>query len=374
MAGEERRRGNPFRGIYIPSDPQELLDIAFRRAMRASPKISQRAPKSKKAKSASITRIRTLFQELSERLWKIVRSFPNLDELHPFYLNVLEMYASKDDVKIALAKIKGAALLIERLGKEYIIKIKLVQPPDETRPVADVLREIDQLRKAAYGRICSVVYSLKKEFTMLRELVRKLSKLPDFDPNLPILVVCGPTNAGKSTFVKTVSNARVEIADYPFTTKNVTFGVMKWPINPALEAYLQVVDTPGLLDRPMEERKEEEHLALRAIKTLPNAVLFLFDGSDAAIASAEEQIRIFETCREFFKERNPLLFVAINKIDIAHERTVRTIEDYLKREGIEYFKISLLTRQGLDELLAAIRERCTPLYLEYLKSREEHAA
>ncbi len=366
---EEEKFGNPFRGIWVPKNPQELLDIAFRRATRISAPSKQKMSAIKRKKSLAITRIRALFTELSERLWNIVRFFPNLDELHPFYASVMEIYCKKDDVKIALAKIKSSALLIERLGKEYIIKIKAVRKEDELTPTAKILREIDKLRVEAYGRISSVVKKLKKEFSMLNDLVRKLAKLPDFDPRLPILVVAGPTNAGKSTFVKTVSNAKVEVANYPFTTKNVTFGVMKWKLNPALDAYLQVVDTPGLLDRPLEKRKPEEKLALKALQTLPNAVLFLFDGSTDAVCSAKEQINIFNTVTSFFDMSKIKLFVAINKIDIVEKEILEEILHFVSKNGIRAYKMSLITKEGVNKLLEDIKKEMAEVYLRVFERK-----
>lgn len=60
---------------------------------------------------------------------------------------------------------------------------------------------------------------------------------------------CPPPQVGKSSFINKVSNANVEVQPYAFTTKSLFIGhldykYMRW----------QVIDTPGILDHPLEER------------------------------------------------------------------------------------------------------------------------
>jgi nucleolar GTP-binding protein len=74
-----------------------------------------------------------------------------------------------------------------------------------------------------------------------------LSRLPSIDPNTRTLIVTGFPNVGKSSFMNNVTRADVEVQPYAFTTKSLFVGhtdynYLRW----------QVIDTPGILDHPLE--------------------------------------------------------------------------------------------------------------------------
>jgi len=354
IIGKDIRKGNPFRGIYVPESSKILLDIAFKRALRTSPPGGVRLNIIKKKKSVTITRIKVLSEELSNALTNLVKKFPSTDTMHPFYLSTMEIWLSKDDYKKTLAKIHGAAQLIRRIARDYIIQIRSTRKT-EVMAVRDVLNKIDRLRQEAYGRISSVVNSLDKDLRTLANLVKKMKRLPDYDPELPTIVVAGPPNSGKSSFVKTVSNARVEIASYPFTTKEVTFGHIELRVNHLLTKKVQIADTPGLFDRPLNERKEPELLALKAIQHIADIVLFLFDGSTEAVMNMEEQLGVYKTVKTFFGSGKPFI-IAVNKMDIADKDLVNKISERVKKDNAEVFYISIKTGQNIDTVLNKIKE------------------
>ncbi len=347
-------KGNPFRSIYIPKDPKEILDTAFKKALRISPPGGIRLNIIKRKKSVTITRIKTLSNELYKRLLKIVKSLPSVDNIHPFYASVMEIWLSKDDYKRYIAKIHGAAKLVQRIAEDYILRIRSTKKTEEI-PVKEVLDTIDKLRIEAYGRISSVIESLSTELARLADLIRKMKKLPDYDPSLPAIVVSGPPNAGKSSFVKAVSNARVEIASYPFTTKNITFGHINFIENGIIIGKAQIADTPGLFDRPINERKEPELLALNAIKYLADIIVFLFDGSYERVMDYDEQIRVYKTVREFLGRDKPAI-IAINKVDIRDDDLITKLREYItKKENKEYIEISAKNGYNLNILTERIR-------------------
>jgi nucleolar GTP-binding protein len=106
-----------------------------------------------------------------------------------------------------------------------------------------------------------------------------------------------------------VTGARPEIASYPFTTKGVGVGHFT-----RLHQRYQVVDTPGLLDRPLSERNEIELQAMAALRHLRGAVLYILDPSEHCGFSLEEQLRRLEDIKVWL--RLPVLVVA-NKTDLA---------------------------------------------------------
>ena len=77
--------------------------------------------------------------------------------------------------------------------------------------------------------------------------------MPSIDPHTRTLIVCGFPNVGKSSFINKITRADVEVQPYAFTTKSLYVGhtdykYLRW----------QVIDTPGILDHPLEERNTIE--------------------------------------------------------------------------------------------------------------------
>ena len=67
-------------------------------------------------------------------------------------------------------------------------------------------------------------------------------------------MVCGAPNVGKSAFISALSSGNMEVNHYPFTTKRIHLGHFTFR-----RLQYQMVDTPGLLDRPMHKRNDIEN-------------------------------------------------------------------------------------------------------------------
>lgn len=357
MWGLVLSKGNPFKSIYLTKSSSELLDLAFKKALKTSPPGGLKLDIVKKRKSVIITRIKVFSKTLQDKLMEIVKRCPSAELLHPFYKSVMSIWMPIDEYKKRLAKIQGAARVIKQIERDYVIQIRSIRKR-ENENMGAFLSRMDKLKREAYGRISSVVKSLDKDLASLVDLVKKMKKLPDLDPELVTIVVTGPPNSGKSSFVRSVSNAKVEIASYPFTTKNITFGHMKLNINELADVLVQIADTPGLFDRPVNKKKEPELLALRAIEFIADIIIFLFDGSVEAVMNAKEQLSIYKTVRSFFKSRDINNFiVAVNKIDIGNPKLIEEISQKMRSYGIKYYLISVLKNQNMDLLMEQIRER-----------------
>lgn len=135
-----------------------------------------------------------------------------------------------------------------------------------------------------------------------------MSRLPSIDPNTRTLLVCGYPNVGKSSFMNKVTRADVEVQPYAFTTKSLYVGHLDYK-------YLrwQVVDSPGILDRPLEERNTIEMQSITAMAHLRAAVLYLVDLSEQCGYSLSQQAALFHSIKPLFANK-PVLIVA-NKVD-----------------------------------------------------------
>ena len=156
-------------------------------------------------------------------------------------------------------------------------------------------------------------------------------------------MVAGYPNVGKSSYVSDTTGARPDIAQYPFTTKRITIGhfIQK-------RIRYQVIDTPGLLDRPLDKRNYIELQAISALRFVGNVTLFIIDPSETCGYTLKEQYNLLEEVREFIKI--PILVVA-NKIDIEGEREVKADMrmSTLNGDGVEAVKNRLVEMIGVIE-------------------------
>ncbi|MDP1691509.1 MAG: GTPase ObgE [Burkholderiaceae bacterium] len=164
----------------------------------------------------------------------------------------------------------------------------------------------------------------------------------------------GMPNAGKSTLIAAISNARPKIADYPFTTLYPNLGVVR--VGP--EQSFVVADIPGLIEGAAEgaglghqflRHLQRTRLLLHLVDMAP------FDDSIDPVAQAKAIVKEL-------KKYDPALhakprWLVLNKMDMlpADARSAR-IKDFVRRMRSKQpvFEISALTREGLEAMLKAI--------------------
>lgn len=305
----------------IPSVPtaDELLDKSFRRATRA--KRGKQILDRKTKLAAEESMVLTAANILSDNLGHIVRKFPGFDRMPPFYIELAEILVGVEELKMNLASVQWAGEKIGDLARKYV---GMMREAEDAKVV----------RKQAFGRISSIVESIDGSLRFLNDARNKLRKLPAFDEG-PSIVVAGYPNVGKSSFVALVSSAHPEIAPYPFTTKGLAVGhFMKKGVR------YQVIDTPGLLDRPLEKRNEIELQAISALKHVGKVILYIIDPSETCGYSLDTQMHLLEEIRIRFPV--PFLVVA-NKADIS-------------TSGIGDMNMSTLHGEGVDAVLEKLLE------------------
>ena len=161
--------------------------------------------------------------------------------------------------------------------------------------------------------------------------------------------IVGVPNAGKSTLLAALTNARPKIADYPFTTTEPNLGVASLD-----GGQLILADIPGLIEGAHKGVGLGTDF-LRHIRRT-RALIHLIDGS------AADPIVDFSQINAELALFDPALgdkpqVVAINKVDLpeVRERWPQLEADFGAR-GVHPLPISALARTGLKELLSAVRD------------------
>jgi GTP1/Obg family GTP-binding protein len=149
------------------------------------------------------------------------------------------------------------------------------------------------------------------------EIHKELRRIPVIELNLPSLVLVGAPNVGKSSIVRAISSGTPEVNDYPFTTRGVTIGHIFDKRNDRF----QVMDTPGLLDRPEEERNEMEKLTFASLLHLPTSVIYVIDPSGTAGVKSPliAQLKIRKYLRERFPKRPWLDVISKGDLPLSEE-------------------------------------------------------
>lgn len=203
--------------------------------------------------------------------------------------------------------------------------------------------------------MATICKRLKDPLVYLEQVRQHLGRLPSIDPNTRTLLICGYPNVGKSSFLRSITRADVDIQPYAFTTKSLFVGHFDYK-------YLrfQAIDTPGILDHPLEEMNTIEMQSITAIAHLRSAILYFMDLSEHCGYSVQAQIALFQSIKPLFA--NKLVFIVINKIDITKPsdldpETKSQLDALLKSGETELLQLSCTTTEGVTEVKNAACER-----------------
>jgi len=250
-----------------------------------------------------------------------------------------------DHFRIALGQLSTAKHLIETVARDYIRLLKYGQS----------LFQCKQLKRAALGRMATICKRMKDPLLYLEQVRQHLGRLPAIDPNTRTLLICGYPNVGKSSFLKNISRADVDVQPYAFTTKSLFVGHFDYKM-----LRFQAIDTPGILDHPLEEMNTIEMQSITAIAHLRSAILYFMDLSEQCGYSVAAQMQLFQSIKPLFA--NKLVFVVINKIDVCRPEdldadTQQQLQDLTKSDNVEILQLSCTTAEGLMNVRNAACDR-----------------
>ncbi len=310
----------PSRLPSVPSS-KDIIEKAFREAN----KVQDFYKKSyiDKDKLKSTMKIQVMEAVIRNSLNRILKNYPKLDDLSEFEKNLMFLLMDFREYEKALNRLRWTMRKVSELTTDTIRKLKNI--PD--------VEGVDKLRKAYYGRVSSFIEDLDHALSILRTDRELIKEIPYINQENPVVAISGFPNVGKSMLVSKLTRLKPEIGDYPFTTKEVSVGIME-----TSKGKVQVLDVPGILNRKVRNKIEEK--ALVSIKNVADLVVFLLDPTEECGYSIESQEKLLQEIKSISR-------------DIIE---VENKSDRLKRDN-DRIKISALTGEGLDKLKEIIEVR-----------------
>ena len=194
-----------------------------------------------------------------------------------------------------------------------------------------------------------------------KEVILELKLLADVG-------LLGFPNVGKSTFLSVVTDAKPKIANYHFTTIEPNLGVVKLQSGDSFV----IADIPGII----EGASEGVGLGIQFLRHVERTRLLLHV-IDISGIEGRDPVQDFYTINEELKSYSEKLsarkqIIVAKKIDVMQDDTgLKELEELAKKEGLELFKISGVTGQGVSELLNRVSDVLKTLPKEEIVEAEE---
>uniref|UniRef100_A0A803Q5J9 Nucleolar GTP-binding protein 1 n=1 Tax=Cannabis sativa TaxID=3483 RepID=A0A803Q5J9_CANSA len=258
-----------FKKITVVPTGKVFIDIILSRT-QPEPTVVHKGYAINRLRQFYMRKVKYTQTNFYEKLSAIIDEFPRLDDIHPFYGDLLHVLYNKDHYKLALGQINTARNLISKIAKDYVRLLKY----------GDSLYRCKCLKVAALGRMCTVIKRIGPSLAYLEQIRQHMARLPSIDPNTRTILICGH-------YLSVIQT-----------------------IKPAY----QVIDTPGILDRPFEDRNIIEMCSITALAHLRAAVLFFLDVSGSCGYTIAQQAALFHSIKSLFMNK-PLVIVC-NKTDL----------------------------------------------------------
>ena len=193
-----------------------------------------------------------------------------------------------------------------------------------------------------------------------KEIILELKLLADVG-------LLGFPNVGKSTFLSIVTDAKPKIANYHFTTIIPNLGVVKTKNGDGFV----IADIPGII----EGASEGVGLGIQFLRHVERTRLLLHF-LDVSGEEGRNPVDDFYAINNELKKYSPKLakrkqIIVANKMDVVNDEILKQVEELAKKEGLELYKISGATKQGVQELIDYVEKILQTLPKEDLIEYED---
>ena len=305
---------------------EELIDRALRRASKVEEKV--RNP-DYRARLTAVRKIHSVADNLANPMISYVKAFPSFDSIHPFDREIIDLTVGVDKLKKSLGAVDWASKESLMISTKYVPRARARKSAENTM----------KIMSEAYTKMTNVVRQISKSFDFLISARSIFRNLPNVDTESSIAVFAGAPNVGKSSLIGAISSGKPEVKSYPFTTKAVSLGHVKKKYS-----ILQVMDTPGLLDRSDSERNDMEKQGIAAFDFLDPIIVFLTDLTGTSGYSLQMQTNLRDELKLRYPNCEWVDVLSKNDLDFEDELGIDSaikVSAY-KDEGVDRLKDQLL--------------------------------
>lgn len=335
----------------IKKVPQNLSDIVLSATQRRTPTVIRKTHPIPKIRSFYTRKVKYCSNEYTKQLTNIISSFPHVDDIHPFYNDLVNVLYDKSQFKTALGKLNTTKKMIKNVCTEYVRLVKY----------GTDLYACKQLKVAAFGKMTKYAEKLKDTLIYLEEVRQHMSRLPIIFPEKRTLLLVGLPNTGKSSFMNILSSADVDVQPYPFTTRSLFLGHFSYR-----DLDWQIIDSPGLLNTELSEMNNIEMQSVTALAHINAIVLFFIDISGSSGYSIQDQIKLYDGISPMIEKQIVIVLsksdlhdeIGFNESNNSESEDLKTLKEFLENKLV----FSCSTHSPIT--VYEIRERTCNLHLD----------
>ena len=318
-----------FQDIPTIATSEELIDRALRRASKVEESVRNA---DYRARLTAVRKINSVADNIANSLHSYVKAFPSFDNIHPFDRSIIDLTVGVDKLKKSLGGADWARKEVLMIGTKYVPKARARKSAENTM----------KIMSEAYTKMTNIVRQIEKNLDFLISARSIFRNLPNVDTEKPLAVFAGAPNVGKSSLIRAVSSGKPEVKSYPFTTKGVSLGHIKVKYD-----IIQVMDTPGLLDRPDSDRNDMEKQGIAALDHLEPIIVFLTDLSGTSGYSIEIQKSLHEELKSRYSDYHWI--DVYSKSDLKPETPL---------EYADSISVSVMDNTGIEDLESELVRIC----------------
>lgn len=136
-----------FKRIAVVPSAKDFVDIVLSKTQRQTPTVIHKGSAINRIRQFYMRKVKFTQTTYHDKLTTIIEDFPRLEDIHPFYSDLLNVLYDKDHFKLALGQINTARNLVDKIAKDYVRLLKY----------GDSLYRCKTLKKAALGRMCTLM-------------------------------------------------------------------------------------------------------------------------------------------------------------------------------------------------------------------------
>jgi nucleolar GTP-binding protein len=317
-------------------NPETSLERALKKSRKNTPKKKRTKNTLLNKKKETAATLKQLTKTIKQEIETLQQKIPSFEKTSEYEKEMIQTTTNLETLKKASSHLKKTKKLITTMQVNYTKKIFTSQTE----------KEIKKQQKEFLGRTNSILKKTIRTTKIIQEYTKKTKRNPKINPEQYTILLAGYPNTGKTTILTRITNSKPKIAHYPFTTKEINLAQLKYKYHE-----IQIIDTPGLLDRTTQNPIEKKTTA--TLTHHGNLILFIIDPTLNGGYTLKEQIKLLQKTKQ---HKKPIIAI-INKTDIATQKEIQNTKNELKKENTNYIETQTPDEKLKEKIIENIKEK-----------------